>query len=119
MSSDSAQVPLWEALYEMKEEAAIVAQMDKIWPYIDAKNVGSVDIDEIFEHFNAKDTEMANEMALAMPEGERAAFIADYKKQSTAENAMLKENCAKNAEGRVDKECMAKCFVWRLCVKGM
>ena len=55
MSDNEAQMPLWEALYEMKDEAAITAQMEKIWPYIDAKSAGSVDIDEIFVHFVAKD----------------------------------------------------------------
>ena len=62
---------------------------------------------------------MAQAHALTLPEGERAAVIAEFGKQSQEENALLKENLPKNAEGRADKECFTKLFIWRLCVKGM
>lgn len=119
MSNDPAQVPLWEALYEMKDEAAITSQMALIWPFIDAKSAGSVDVEEIFKHFIAKDEEMAVAHGATMPEDQRAAAIAEYGQHSIAENALLKEHLEKNAEGRADLACFTKLFIWRLCVKGM
>ena len=105
---------LFMTMYEMKDEAQIIATFEQFWPIMDHSKQGSYTKEELLAVCAAIDKKSNEEEIAQLPEDQRAAALADANAQAAAENQKIMTFITPNADGKIDKAAYAAGFAKRV-----